>query len=181
MTPGQGGQTQSADDAEWDLVYRPHRLRVWSCVAAAIVLLIHAVFAYLLTKSQITLFGHTFTFGDNGVRNVGSADQWAILLIGVVVVGGILLLTQPRVRVGERGVAVRNLIGERLFGWDEITGITYPDSGMCARLEFPDDEHIPILAIRAGDGERAITAMERVRDLHQHYSAAELRGRGADA
>ena len=96
MSSEQGGQSPSTNAGEWDLVYRPHRLRVWSCAAAAVVLVIHAVFAYLLTKSQIVLFGHTFTFGDNGVRNVGSADQWAILLIGVVAVGGILLLTQPR-------------------------------------------------------------------------------------
>ena len=156
---------------QWDLVYRPRRLVIWSCVAAVVVLLIHAIFAYLLTKSAFVIFGHTFTFGDNGVRNVGSADQWAIMLIGVVVTGGILLLTRPRLRVGPSGVAVRNLIGERLFGWDEIVGITYPERGSSAWLEFPMDEHVPILAIRVGDGESAIAAMERARELQERYGS----------
>ncbi len=157
-------------DPAWDFVYRPRRLVQWSCVAAAVTLVVHAVFGYLLTKSQLTLFGHTFTFGDNGVRNVGAADQWSIMLIGVIAAGGILLLTRPRVRVGHRGVGVRNLIAERFFAWDEIEGISYPERGSSAWLEFPQDEHVPVLAIRIGDGEQAVTAMERVRELQQHYS-----------
>ncbi|GAA3046805.1 PH domain-containing protein [Gordonia defluvii] len=159
-------------DEQWEFVYRPHRLVVWSGVAAAVVLLIHAIFGYLLTKSQLVVFGHTFVFGDNGVRNIGSADQWAIMLIGVIVAGAILLLTRPRVRVGPSGVAVRNLIGERAFGWGEIDGISYPERGSSAWLEFPHDEHIPVLAIRLGDGERAVEAMERVRELQARYRTA---------
>lgn len=160
----------------WDLVYRPRRLVLWSAVAAVVVLLIHAVFAYLLTKEHLDIFGRRFTFGDNGVRNIGSADQWAIMAIGIVVAGGILLLTRPRLRVGASGVAVRNLIGERHFGWDEIVGITYPERGSSAWLEFPMDEHIPVLAVRVGDGEAAVVVMERIRELQQKYAGPVLSG-----
>ncbi|MFT3900035.1 MAG: PH domain-containing protein [Gordonia sp. (in: high G+C Gram-positive bacteria)] len=160
------------DDSDWDFVYRPHRIVIWAWVAAIAALIIHGVFAYLLTKSQLTVLGHTHNFGDNGVRNVGLADQWALMLVGVVVAGGILLLTRSRVRVGERGVAVRNLIGERVFGWDQVVGISYPDRGSSAWLEFPLDEHVPVMAIRIGDGESAVAAMERVRELQERYGAA---------
>ncbi|GAB11039.1 hypothetical protein GOARA_064_00410 [Gordonia araii NBRC 100433] len=157
-------------DADWDFVYRPRRLVIWSCVAAAVVLVIHATFAYLLPKSHLDLFGRTFTFGDNGVKNLGASDQWAIMLIGVVVAGAILLLTRPRLRVGRHGVGVRNLVGERQYRWDEFTGVVYPDRGSSAWLELPMDEHIPVLAIRIGDGEAAVEAMERVRELQRRYT-----------
>ncbi|GED97920.1 PH domain-containing protein [Gordonia crocea] len=161
----------------WDFVYRPRRLVWWSCAAIIVVLIIHAVFAYLLTKSHIVVFGHTITFGDNGVRNIGSTDQWSILAIGVLISCGIALLTRPRVRVGAAGVGVRNLVGERVFGWDEVVGVTYPERGSSAWLEFPLDEHVPILAIRVGDGLRAVEAMERVRDLQDRYRPADTPGK----
>ncbi|QKT07296.1 PH domain-containing protein [Gordonia sp. X0973] len=165
-----------ADDerSQWDLVYRPRRLIIWSCVAAVVVVAIHATFGYLLNKANFALFGHVFNFGDNGVRNIGDTDQWSILLIGVLEAGAILLLTRPRLRVGSRGVGVRNLIGERFFDWDEIVGISYPEKGWSAWLEFPMDEHIPVLAVRSADGEAAVAAMESFRDLQQRYTSARV-------
>ncbi|MFT4200696.1 PH domain-containing protein [Gordonia sp. (in: high G+C Gram-positive bacteria)] len=154
---------------EWDFVYRPRKLVRWAWIAAVVALIIHAVFGYLVTASKIRIFGYSHNFGDNGVRNLGSADQWSLILIGVLVAGAILLLTRPRLRVGARGVAVRNLIGERVFAWDEIEGISYPERGSSAWLELPMDEHIPVMAIRSGDGEAAVSAMETVRELHQRY------------
>ncbi|MAU80740.1 MAG: hypothetical protein CME34_02475 [Gordonia sp.] len=149
----------SADTAvEWDLIYRPRRMPRIAIAAAAVVLAIHIVFAALLTIS------------DTGV-NIGGSDQLGLALIGVVEAAAILLFTQPRLRVGPSGVAVRNLVGERLFGWDRVRGMTYPDKGFSARLLLPDDEHVPVLAVQAADADRAVSAMNSFRELAERYGS----------
>ncbi|MBD0861498.1 PH domain-containing protein [Gordonia sp. zg691] len=142
---------------EWDLVHRPRNLPRWAIAAAVVVLAIHIVFGLLLTIDDV------------GVRNLGGSDQVAIILIGVLVSGAILLLTRPRLRVGAQGVEVRNLATTRLFEWDRVLGLTYPEKGFGAWLLFPADEHITVLAIQAGDGQRAIDAMSRFREIEERY------------
>lgn len=144
----------------WDLVYRPRRTPRTAIIVAIVVLAIHIVFGALLTIS------------DTGVRNIGLGDQLAIMLIGVVVSGAILLFTRSRLRVGPAGVAVRNLVSERLFEWDRVRGIAYPEKGFSARLLLPDDEHVPILAIQANDRDRAVEAMNGFRELEERYRPA---------
>ncbi|MCK8612382.1 PH domain-containing protein [Gordonia sp. C13] len=141
----------------WDLVYRPRKLPRWAIIAAVIVLAIHIIFGLLLTVEDV------------GVRNLGGSDQVAIILIGVLVSGAILLLTRPRLRVGAEGVEVRNLVPVRLFGWDQVLGLTYPEKGYGAWLLFPSDEHITVLAVQANDGPRAVEAMARFRELEERY------------
>ncbi|MFT4125155.1 MAG: PH domain-containing protein [Gordonia sp. (in: high G+C Gram-positive bacteria)] len=143
-------------EVRWDLEYRSRRLRTLAIVAAIVVLAIHITFGLLLTIS------------DTG-PHIGWGDQAAIIGIGVVIAGAVLTLTRPRVRVGPAGVSVRNLATERCFGWDQVCGLTYPDRGFGGQLEFPADEHIPVLAIQAADGDLAIAAMERYRELALRY------------
>ncbi|RPA20056.1 PH domain-containing protein [Gordonia sp. OPL2] len=126
-------------------------------VAAIVVLAIHVIFGALLTIS------------DTGVRNIGLSDQLAIGLIGVIITGAVLLFTRPRLRVGPAGVGVRNLIGERVFAWDRVQGMTYPDKGFSARLLLPEDEHVPVLAVQAWDSDRAVAAMTGFRELEERY------------
>lgn len=143
--------------AVWDLEYRPRRLQRIAVITAAVVLAIHITFGILLTISN------------TGPQNIGLDDQLSIIFIGVLISGAILLFTRPRLRVGPSGVAVRNLVGERLFGWDRVQGLTYPDKGWSAWLLLPADEHIPVLAVQAGDGERAVDAMNAFRELDERY------------
>ena len=146
-------------DAEWDMIYRPRRLARIAVVVAIVVLAIHIVFGVLLTIS------------DTGPENIGASDQAAIIIIGLVIAAAILLFTRPRLRVGRQGVSVRNLWGDRLFGWDRVRGLTYPDRGFGAQLLLPADEHIPVLAVQAGDGDRAVEAMDRYRVLAARYQS----------
>ncbi|MFW0784957.1 PH domain-containing protein [Gordonia sp. CPCC 206044] len=125
-------------------------------VVAVVVLAIHITFAGLLTIS------------DTGVH-VGGSDQIGLALIGLVEAGAILLFTRARLRVGPDGVGVRNLVGERLFEWDRVQGLTYPDKGFSARLLLPADEHVPVLAVQAWDSDRAVAAMTEFRELEERY------------
>ncbi|MDS1113665.1 PH domain-containing protein [Gordonia westfalica] len=141
----------------WDLVYRPRKLPRWAIAAAVVIMAIHITFGLLLTIEDV------------GVRNLGGSDQVAIILIGVLFTGAALLFTRPRLRVGPEGVEVRNLVPTRLFTWDQVLGLTYPEKGYGAWLLFPSDEHITVLAVQAGDGPQAVEAMARFRELEERY------------
>jgi hypothetical protein len=93
----------------------------------------------------------------------------AIALLGVVIACAILLFARPRVRVGAPGVAVRNLFGYRLIPWTDVVDISFPLGARWARVDLPDDEYVPVMAIQAVDRERAVDAMDQVRDVMDRY------------
>ncbi|GAA1480712.1 hypothetical protein GCM10009624_11520 [Gordonia sinesedis] len=150
-----------ADTDSWDLDYRPRRLPRLAVAAAVVVIIIHVTFGLLLTISN------------TGADNVGVRDQAAIILIGLLIAALVLLFTRARLRVGPAGVGVRNLGSERLIGWDRVRGLSYPGKGFGARLLLPADEHIPVLAVQAGDGDRAVAAMQTFRELAARYADRE--------
>ena len=150
---------QTDDSAEWEYVYTPKAIKGIAYTVAAVIIVIHLVFGLLLNVSY------------TGV-NVGWPDKIALISVGVVLAGVVLLLTRSRMRVGPTGVGVRNLIGERVYGWDVVQGLGYPEKAQWARLLFPHDEHIPVMAVQARDGDRAVEAMRRFRELQDEYTAA---------
>lgn len=141
----------------WDYVYRPQWMRRAAWIAVGIVMAIHIIFGLLLNISY------------TGV-NVNWSDKVALIGVGVVISCVILFLTRARLRVGPSGVGVLNMVSERFFTWDEVTGVEYPENWFCARLLFPHDEHIPVMAIQARDGDRAVTAMQEFRALGDKYA-----------
>lgn len=149
--------TRGRQNDDWDFVYRPRKLFRWVAIAIGIVLVIHITFGLLLTIE------------DTGPRNIGLDDQAALILIGLLLSALLLLLTRARLRVGPRGIGVRNMVGEKVYGWERTRGLTYPDKGFGAHLLFPNDEYVTVLAVQAGDGDRAVAAMARYRELERQY------------
>jgi hypothetical protein len=98
-----------------------------------------------------------------------TADQVAIALLGAVIACAVLLFARPRLRIGGPGVEVRNLFGDRLIPWSGVVGLTFPPGARWARVDLPDDEYIPVMAIQAVDKERAVEAMDNVRGLIARY------------
>jgi hypothetical protein len=90
-------------------------------------------------------------------------------LLGVVIACAVLLFARPRMRIGASGLAVRNLLGYRLIPWSDVVGVTFPRGARWARVDLPDDEYVPVMAIQAVDKERAVDAMDRVRGLLDRY------------
>ncbi|MFI9502869.1 PH domain-containing protein [Nocardia sp. NPDC052566] len=148
---------QPAGD-DWDLEIRPHRAVL---VARIVAVLLFAGF---------TAGGIWLRHGSTGV-NFRFADQLAMIGIGMLGAAAVLLLTRPRVRVGARGVSVRNILGDNQFAWADIRGVAFPDRKSWARLELADDDYVPLLAIRSNDGERAARALDRFRELGAKYTA----------
>ena len=148
--------TVSADSDEWDVVLRPYRTPIFAYVAAFLIAAAHIVVGLLL---KIRSSGVIFQ----------TADQVAMALLGVVIAGAVLLFARPRLRVGAAGLSVRNLLGYRLVRWADVVGVSFPGGSRWARIDLPDDEYIPVMAIQAVDKERAVAAMDTVRSLLARY------------
>jgi hypothetical protein len=106
------------------------------------------------------------------------SDQIAMFGIGVVLAVGALWFTRPRVRADREGVEVRNMLGARRFPWSDVEQVSFPDGSPWARLELPQDEYVPVLAIQAMDGERAVVAMRELRRVRRDAAADAERDSG---
>jgi hypothetical protein len=142
--------------SDWDLEVRPHLTPYFAYGAAAVILAAHVTVGVLLKISSTGVIFQT-------------ADQVAIALLGAVIAGVVLLFARPRLRIGAPGVAVRNLFSYRLIPWADVVGVTFPPGARWARVDLPDDEYIPAMAIQAVDKERAVEAMDSVRVLVARY------------
>ena len=143
----------------WDLQVRPHLTPYFAYGAAILILAAHVMVGVLL-KARST--GVVFQ----------TADQFAIAGFGVVVACAVLLFARPRLRVGKNGLAVRNMLGEKLIAWPDMVGVSFPMGARWARVDLPDDEYVPLMAIQSVDKERAVAAMDRVRELVSRYRPA---------
>ena len=142
---------------EWDLEVRPRKTARYAMGIAAGLVIVFVVAAILLRGSGT---GVSFR----------AADQVAMVVLGLVLAGGVLLLARPRLRVGPAGISIRNVFSERIFDWSTVSGVSFPDGASWARIDLPDDEYVPIMAIQANDKERAVIAVQRFRALGAKYA-----------
>ena len=140
----------------WDVELRPHRTPLFAYGAAFVSAAVHIAIGFLL---KIRSSGVIFQ----------TADQVAMAVLGLILAGIVLLFTRPRLRVGPAGVSVRNLLGDKLIGWPDVVGVSFPAGSRWARVDLPDDEYIPVMAIQAVDKERAVDARDMVRSLLERY------------
>lgn len=153
------------------LVVFPHRVRRLAIASAGVVVVVFVALAFTVSGDRTGIYFH-------------AQDQVAVVLFGMLLAGAILLLARPRLRVDAGGVGIRNVLGEQYFPWALVRGVSFPRTSAWARLELPDDEFVPIMAVRAGDGERAAVAIAALRELvrahapqtqtqpHEHGSSA---------
>jgi hypothetical protein len=146
----------SRSTGEWDVVLRPRLTPLFAYGAA-----------FIIDTAGIVV-GLLFNLRDTGAI-IQPADQFAVASLGVIIAAAVLLLTLPRVRVGPAGIAVRNVVLERLVPWDEVVDISFPEGSRWARVDIADYEYVPVLAIQAVDGERAVEAMDTLRSLMAKY------------
>lgn len=133
---------------------RPRKVRVLAVIGALVFVAVFTVVAVLLRNSSTGVYFYL-------------SDQIAMVGIGVLLACGSLMFARPRVRADLDGVEVRNMLGSRRYAWSEIESVSFPDGSAWARLELPDDEYVPVLAVQAIDGEHAVTAMRELRRLRR--------------
>jgi len=141
------------------VVVRPRRVLWAAWVGAVITVVLFTAIAVVLRNSPT---GVSFRV----------ADQVAMIVLGLIIAAGVLLLARPRVRADAAGVEVRNVLRTRYVPWELVRRVAFPDGASWARLELPDDEYFPVLAIQAVDGQHAVDAITRVRALHAAARAA---------
>jgi PH (Pleckstrin Homology) domain-containing protein len=152
--------TSQSNREAWDVELRPHRTPLFVYIAAILIAAAHIVVGLLLKIKSSGVIFHT-------------SDQVAMAVLGLVIAGGVLLFARPRLRVGPAGLAVRNLLGYRLIPWADVIDVSFPAGRRWARIDLPDDEYVPLMAIQAVDKERAVDAMDTVRSLLARYRPDE--------
>ncbi len=139
----------------WDAVFRPRMMSLIAVVTAAL----------------ITVAGITVAVLNN--RSSGAflrvADQVAMAGLALALAAAALLLTRPRLKVGPAGMAVRTLLDDRLIPWTEVVDVSFPPGRRWARIDLPANEYVPVVAIQLIDRERAVEAMDTVRELMARY------------
>ncbi|KQY09536.1 hypothetical protein ASD37_03705 [Mycobacterium sp. Root135] len=125
--------------------------------------------AFLIAAAHIAV-GFLLKVGSSGVI-FRTADQVAIGVLGVIIGCLVLMFARPRLRVGPDGLFVRNLLGYRLIPWTDVVDVSFPKGARWARVDLPDDEYVPLMAIQSVDKERAVDAMDAVRALVARYRA----------
>lgn len=137
---------------------RPRKVRVLASIGAVIFVAVFTVVATLLRNTPTGVYFYL-------------SDQIAMIGIGVLLACGSLMFARPRVRADLDGVEVRNMLGSKRFAWSEVESVSFPDGSAWARIELPDDEYVPVLAVQAIDGERAVAAMRELRRLRRAAQA----------
>ena len=139
-----------------ELEVRPRRIR-WIAWLLAVLL-----FAFFAT-------GALLVYVRSAGFNFRPADQVAMVVLGLILAGGALLFTRPRLRAGRGGVEVRATILTRRVAWDDVLAVSFPDGAQFARLDLPDDEYLVVAAIQAVDKEHAARGIGSLRELHARY------------
>ncbi len=94
-----------------------------------------------------------------------TADQLAMIGLGLIIGGAILVLTRPYVRADAAGLVVRNLGGVKHIPWQVVRAVRFCGAVPWASLELQDDDELTLLAIQAVDGDAAAEATEGLRRL----------------
>jgi hypothetical protein len=138
--------------------FRPKRIRLVAVLSAVFLVAVFTVVGLLLGDTPTGVIFRT-------------SDQVAMVCLGVLLAGGILLLARPRVRADAEGVEVRNVVTVHRFAWTDVLHVSFPDGASWARLELPDDEYVSIMAVQAVDRDHAVAAVRALRELHRAATA----------
>lgn len=148
-------QAASAEE-QWLFEARSPFLKRIAIIGVVVIMIIHIFMAFIVG------------IGDTGVT-LTSADQWSFIGIGLLFSGVCLFLLRPRVRIDERGVEVRNIANAQFYPWQIIHGLSFPAKAKMARLELPDFEFVPMMALNIYDKETIAANVERFRLLEDRY------------
>lgn len=131
----------------------PRRLRLICALAATALVAVMTVVAALL-KSSTT-----------GVVAFQTADQVAMVVLGLAMGGGVLCLARPRVDADAAGIRVRNVVGTHELPWSMVRAVRFDRHSPWASLLLSNGDELSVLAVQAADKGRAADAVEGLRAL----------------
>jgi hypothetical protein len=120
--------------------------------------------AAVVVVCTLVSFGLRGSTGEGpGVFEAG--DQWAMIGLGVLLAGGILMFTRPRVDADSTGIRVRNVVGGYDLPWEVVRAVRFGRGAPWASLDLEDDESVAVMAVQAADKEHAVEAVRTLRAL----------------
>ena len=132
---------------------RPVRTARWAWSASAFVFAAFTVTAFVMTRYNA---GATFTF----------KDQIGTFVVGVVLAMLLIMPTYPRMIADENAIRLRSFLGNyRVIPWDIVVDVRFPAKVRFAQVVLPGEETLAIYAIQRWDKERAVAAMDGLREL----------------
>ena len=132
----------------------PRRTRLLCGVAAAVVVGVALVVALSLKSSS------------TGVVQFRTVDQLAIFGLGVALGAALMGLGRSRVDADADGIRVRNVLVRHELPWTAVRSVSFARTSSWATLQLENDDEIALLAVQAGDKERAVRAVDALRALH---------------
>ncbi|MBC6795781.1 PH domain-containing protein [Corynebacterium macclintockiae] len=145
-----------SDKDEWELEVSSPFLKKLAWILVVLVMAVHIFMAIVVAV------------GDTGVT-VSSADRWGFIGIGLVFSFVALSLLRPHVKVNSQGVEVRNIVNGQFYPWEIIHGLSFPQEAKWARLELPDFEFVPMMALNIYDKQLIAQRVEDFRQLEDRY------------
>jgi Bacterial PH domain len=139
----------------------PRRLRLICALGAAAIVAVMTVVAVLL-KSSTT-----------GVVAFETADQVAMVSLGLALGGGVLFLARPRVDADLDGIRVRNVLGRYDLPWSLVRAVRFDRHAPWASLLLSNGDELSVLAVQAADKGRALDAVEGLWALLKVATPAE--------
>jgi hypothetical protein len=136
-------------------------MRQLCAVLAAVVVAVMA-YAALTLKSSST-----------GVVRFGVVDQFAIGGLGVVIAAGLLALGRSRVDADADSVRFRNIALGHELPWTMVRAVAFDRKSPWASLVLRNGDEVALLALQAVDKQRALRAVEGLRDLLAAAQAKE--------
>ncbi len=131
----------------------PRRLRVMTWLAAIGLVAVMTVVAVLL-KSSTT-----------GVVAFRTADQVAMVGLGLAMAAGVLCLGRPRVDADAEGIRIQNILVAHQLPWAVVQAVRFDRHSPWVTLLLTNDDEVAVLAVQASDGERAVAAVRGLRSL----------------
>jgi len=145
------------------VLIRPQRLRRVCWVLAPVVLIVFVVLGALLR-------GPVGGASTSGVFQ--RADQLAMVVLGLLAAGAILLFTRPRVVADTEHIEVRNVFGSHDVPWALVRRIVFQRGNPWVSLELEDDDTLAVMAVQAADKDHAVAAVRALRALHAAHRDA---------
>jgi hypothetical protein len=144
----------------WDAEFRPRLMRLVAFAVAAFIAVVGIIVSILNNRAS--------------GANWRGVDQMAIGALALVLAGVIAYVpTRPRLRVGPAGLSVRNILDDRLIPWSQVVDFSFLTGKRWARVDLEAYEYVPVLAVQSADRDRAVAAMETVRELMARYRPAQ--------
>ncbi|MGH3310091.1 MAG: PH domain-containing protein [Streptomyces sp.] len=101
---------------------------------------------------------------------VSPGERVSFIVTGLLFLGVLLLLSRPRVTVGESGVTVVNLTVKRHLDWAEVLGVNLRTGDPWVSLDLADGTSLPAMGIQPGIArQQAIADARTLRALAERY------------